>query len=124
MDGKTIPVKIGNTSLTLKVAACQESQEQGYMNATDQPNENDGILFIYSTNQRLAFWMKDVNFNLDIIFFDSNMEYVSHTTMEKYLGQRDYELPLYTSEKPAKYAVEVKEGWFNKNSFPGCTISF
>jgi len=124
VDGVEIDVTIGETSLKLKVASTPESQAQGYMNADSEPADGQGILFVYDADQPLGFWMKDVRFPLDVIFFDSSMNYLGHETMEPGEGVTDREQKIYTSKKPARFAVEVPAGWCNKNINGHCKLSF
>lgn len=111
VDGKTISIKVGSNPLDVKVASTPRSQAQGYMGARVAPNDGEGILFVYDEPQPLSFWMKNVPFDLDIIFFDSNLKYLGHETMSKHGGEEDHSIPRYSSKKPARFAVEVKSGW-------------
>ena len=77
IDGKEIEAKIGDSTLLLKVAATPESQSRGFMNHSE-PNEKHGIIFVYDEPSPQSFWMKNVPFDLDIIFFDDLGEYIEH----------------------------------------------
>jgi len=123
VDGKTISAEISGKPLNLKVATTPHSQAKGYMGATEEPKDGEGILFVYDGEQPLSFWMKDVPFALDIIFFDSNMKYLGHQTMASHKGEPDHEIPQYFSGKPARFAVEVKSGWCKDHLGDECTLS-
>lgn len=115
IDGKTIEAKINGIPVTLKVASTPESQAQGFSNGT-QPSGNNGILFVYPVEADLAFWMKDVGFPLDIIFFDKNKNSIGlPCNMQPEYNKKDHQLKRYTSTKPAMYAVELPSGWCLKN---------
>jgi uncharacterized membrane protein (UPF0127 family) len=124
VDGVEIEAQVANIPLKLKVASTPESQAQGYMNADSEPADGEGILFVYDADQPLGFWMKDVRFPLDVIFFDSFMNYLGHETMEPGEGVGDHEQKIYSSKKPARFAVEVPAGWCNKNISGHCKLSF
>lgn len=111
VDGKTIKAKIGNKTLKLKVLTTPQSQVIGYMNSKE-PKENEGLLFIYDEELPLTFWMKNVKFPLDILFFDSNMNFINYHSMKADSGSNI--LPKYKSKKPARFAIEVKYGWCKK----------
>ncbi len=83
VDGVEIDARVANVPLRLKVASTPESQAQGYMNSESEPVDGEGILFVYDADQPLGFWMKNVKFPLDVIFFDSFMNYLGHETMEQ-----------------------------------------
>lgn len=123
IDGKEIEIDISGSPVTLKVAANEDTKSKGFMNS-DEPRGDNGILFVYEIPDILRFWMKNVKFPLDIIFFDENKEYVSHTTMKPYDGEKDNELEIYKSEKPAMYAVELPAGWCNSNLKDNCKLNF
>lgn len=124
IDGKDIFAKISNIPLKLKVASTEKSQSVGYMNSNRPPSKNRGILFIYEKPTLLSFWMKSVKFPLDIIFFDSNMNYINHHTMDITNEINNNRIPKYSSSKPAQFAVELSAGWCKKNMTQNCTISF
>jgi uncharacterized membrane protein (UPF0127 family) len=124
IDGKEIEAKVSGVALKLKVASTQQSQMKGYSGATDEPSDNTGMLFIYDDDQPLSFWMKDVKFPLDIIFFDSFMQYIDHHTMDPGHDVDERDLPQYHSKKPARFAVELPAGWCEKNMTRDCKLSF
>lgn len=124
IDGKEIEAAMSGVPLKLKVASTQQSQEKGYSGAEREPFENTGMLFIYDEDQPLSFWMKDVPFKLDIVFFDSNMQYIDHHTMDPGHEVEEKNLPQYHSKKPARFAVELPGGWCEKNMTPNCKLSF
>lgn len=114
VDGKELTVYISGHPVKVKVAANEDTRRQGFMNQ-DEPSGDNGILFVYEHDHILRFWMKDVNFPLDIVFFDSNMEEVDRQTMNAYKGESDLQLKIYMSHKPARYAIELPSGWCEKN---------
>jgi uncharacterized protein len=124
IDGKEISAKISGVLLKLKVCSTKSSQEKGYSQELNGPSENKGMLFVYDEDQPLSFWMKEVKFPLDIIFFDSSLEYIDHHTMAPGHDVADHDLPKYQSKKPARFAVELPGGWCEKNMSPKCKLSF
>jgi uncharacterized membrane protein (UPF0127 family) len=124
IDGNIISATISGIPLHLKVASTSMSQAKGYSDELNQPDKTSGILFIYDTDQPLSFWMKRVKFQLDIIFFDSNMNYINHETMDPIDDSDDSNIPTYHSNGPARFAVELQSGWCNKNMTPNCKLSF
>lgn len=124
IDGKEIEATVSGIPLTLKVAATPQSQAKGYMEIEDSPLDNMGMLFVYDEDQPLSFWMKNVKFPLDIIFFDSEMNYINHETMDSAHDADDHQVPQYHSKKPARFAVELPAGWCEKNMTSDCKLSF
>ena len=122
IDGKEISAKISGVPLKLKVASTPESLLSGY-SGKPEPKSGEGMLFVYQEETPLQFWMKDVNYPLDIIFFDSNMEYVHHCTMNPCGDLGDSDLPRYSSNNPAQFAVELPGGWCDSNLKENCSLS-
>lgn len=112
IDNKDIKCKVGEHPFNLKVASTPQSQAKGYMKSETGPEDGQGILFVYPDEQILRFWMRDVPFPLDILFFDSNNNLVGYETMEP--GSSE-ESRIYRSPKPARYALETRAGWAQEN---------
>jgi uncharacterized membrane protein (UPF0127 family) len=123
IDGKEIRANISDIEIKLKVLSTPQSQAKGFMEEPE-PAENTGLLFIYDEIQPLSFWMKNVKFPLDIIFFDDYMKYIDHYTMDPGQDIDDSQQPQYHSKKPARFAVELPAGWCEKNMKPNCKLSF
>ena len=124
VDGKEIEAVVSGVPVKLKVAATPQSQMKGYMQEEEQPSENQGMLFIYDEPMPLSFWMKQVKFPLDIIFFDSDMNYINHETMSTCEDLPEDQIPQYHSQAPARFAVELPAGWCEKNMTKDCKLSF
>jgi hypothetical protein len=60
----------------------------------------------------LAFWMKNTRIPLSIAFFDESQKLINALDMDPATSDSP---PLYHSEAPAKYALEVPKGWFAKH---------
>lgn len=114
LDGKIITARLGNSELQLKVLTSLKSQEKGFMYENTPLKENEGLLFLYDRPTQLTFWMKNVRFPLDIIFFDENRQYINHHEMKAQLFDTDRNLIRYSSSAPAQYAVELKNTWCRK----------
>ena len=110
VDNIKIDCKLGSFPIKLKVASSPESQAMGFQNAKKEPEDNEGILFVYPHETPVAFWMKNVDFPLDILFFNSNKELVKRETMQPNTYPKKY-----ICETPIQYAVETKAGWYERN---------
>ena len=110
-EGQVV-AKIGNTSVKLKIPTTEAEKRKGYM-FSEGPMEDEGMLFVYPNESILTFWMKNVDVPLDIIFFDSNMNIVDYKKMSPYKegGEEVY----YSSNTPARFAIELPAGWIDKN---------
>lgn len=66
---------------------------------------NQGMLFIFSNEKILGFWMKNTLIALDIIFMDKNL-----TIVHIAKNAVPMSLDIISSIKPAKYALEIAGG--------------
>ncbi len=72
--------------------------------------ENRGMLFVYEVEQKLSFWMKNTLIPLSIAFMDAEGRIVDIQDMEPL----DDDPPSYVSAEPARYALEVNQGFFEE----------
>jgi uncharacterized membrane protein (UPF0127 family) len=110
VDNINIDCKLGSFFIKLKIASTPESQSIGFQNAKLEPKDDEGILFVYPHETHASFWMKNVNFPLEILFFNSNKELVQHETMQPNTYPK-----TYTSNIPVRYAIETRAGWYNRH---------
>ncbi len=93
----------------LEIAATHAERARGLMGQRRIP-DNFAMLFVYDTESRLSFWMKGTLIPLDILFLDSDGVVVDVQTMTPQPGASDGELIVYTSARPARYALEMNAG--------------
>lgn len=96
------------TNIDIEIADTPEKRETGLM-FRDKMEQNQGMLFIFSTEEKQAFWMHNTVLPLDIIYVNSKMEIVHIAKNAK--PYDDSSLP---SVKPAQYVVEVNAGYCDK----------
>lgn len=98
-------------SIVVELASTQQEIIRGLM-FRKHLDENQGMLFLFDSEQPLGFWMKNTLISLDIIFINQDLKIVSfHTRVPP--CRRD-PCPVYKSGKPAKYVVEVNAGFVEK----------
>ena len=102
-------VVIGGHAFTLELATTREEHQQGLSNR-DHLLPDAGMLFVFTEESILAFWMKDNLIPLDILFLDQDRRIVDILTMTPQPGVPTDELTVYRSALPAMYAVEVNAG--------------
>ncbi len=102
-----IALVIQGHKLTAEVAANDGTRATGLMHRRMMP-ENRGMLFVFPHAQPQSFWMMNTYLPLSIAFVDEQGVIVNIVDMK----------PLTTdphpSAKPAKYALEMNQGWFAK----------
>ncbi|MGP1523660.1 MAG: DUF192 domain-containing protein [Treponema sp.] len=100
-----------------ELARTQKEQMKGYMERTRIP-EGTGMLFIFERDQILSFWMKNTPTALSIAYIDSR------GTIREIYDMTPFSLASVTSNMSLRYALEVPQGWFQKNNIAaGAVIS-
>lgn len=100
---------INEIPIEVELAITPEERRKGLMKRKHL-KENQGMLFVFEKEEYQHFWMKDTPIPLDIAFFDE----------EKFLIEVQKLSPnsevIHTSSKPAKYALEMNQNWFEKKN--------
>ena len=102
-----VTLSIKGHKLTAEVAANDNSRTVGLMHRRMMP-ESRGMLFVFTHTQPQSFWMMNTHIPLSIAFLDENGAIINIADM------RPLTTNPYPSAKPAKYALEMNQGWFAK----------
>jgi len=94
--------------LDIEIADSDYETETGLMYRSSMKT-NQGMLFIFPDVKPRAFYMKNTQFSLDLIFIDNNNTIVSFQENAKPFD----ESPL-PSNLPAKYVLELNAGLVSK----------
>lgn len=104
-------LKIGEKIVRVEIADTLSSRTSGLSNH-NKLADDQGMLFVFQDKAIEKFWMKDMKFNLDIIWIADNQ-----------IIKIDKNLPaegstpnnIYSSDVPINYVLEVNAGWADKN---------
>jgi uncharacterized membrane protein (UPF0127 family) len=91
--------------LLVELAETERQKQRGLMGRTEL-GENRGMLFVYDREQQLSFWMRDTLIPLSIAYIDAGGTIVDIQDMEP------LDETSHPSAAPAKYALEVNQGFF------------
>ncbi|MDE2843746.1 MAG: DUF192 domain-containing protein [Chloroflexota bacterium] len=106
-------VAIGEASWPVELAVTPEERSQGLSGREVLP-EGSGMLFVFEGDQHLSFWMRDMNFPLDMVWIDSAC-YVVDLTRDAPIpepGQSLSDLPRFSPSQPARFVLEINAGEF------------
>ncbi len=101
-----IPLSLGNTAIDVEVADSPETRAKGLMGRKSLP-DNQGMLFVFSRDQRLSFWMKNTEIPLSVAYISSD-----GTIREIHDLEPHNEIPV-TSMRSLRYALEMNQGAFS-----------
>ena len=101
-DSSKIGISIRDTSLTVEVVDDQASRTQGLSGVAKMPAD-EGMLFFFDREGYYSFWMKDMNFPIDIFWIDNSLRVVH---IEKNVRPETYPA-RYTSSQPARFVLET-----------------
>jgi len=104
-----IGVSTGKLNLTIEKVETAELRKQG-LSDRESLCENCGMLFVFPESGYYPFWMKDMNFDIDIIYMDENMKIVD--IFENVSKESYYKVPPDTVQNTslAKYVLEINSG--------------
>ncbi len=100
VDDKKIPLVIADTP---------ELQEAGLSNRASLA-PNSAMLFVFDKPDKYGFWMKDMKFNIDIIWLDKDAKVVH---VEKNLSPDSYP-DTFIPPEDSQYVLEVNAGFADK----------
>jgi uncharacterized protein len=95
-------IRINNQWIEVEIAETDQDRAQGLMNR-DSLRDDEGMLFIFPSPDKYAFWMKNMRIPIDIIWIDKDKRIVDIKTRVPPCGE------VCESMVPAKEALYVLE---------------
>ncbi|MFZ3077307.1 MAG: DUF192 domain-containing protein [Candidatus Aenigmatarchaeota archaeon] len=112
-SAKNVSVKFPNSGVSLKAEVADTPYMLGRGLMFRQKMFLDsGMLFVFSQQQILKFWMKNTLMPLDMIFISENFTIVNIVEDAKPCTSN---CEIYSSIAPAKYTVEANAGFVRNN---------
>ncbi len=102
---QSIYVKINKLELKVQLADNFGKRLRG-LSDKEKISDREGMFFIFNKPGYYPFWMKDINFPLDIIWFDENLKVIE---IKKNLQPNSFP-QTYQSAGLAKYVLEINAG--------------
>jgi len=106
---ETADIKIASHKLKVELATSAKQHDRG-LSYREKIDPETGMLFIFNRAEKPGFWMKEMNFPLDIIWLDTNRNVVY---LHKNLSPDTYP-QIFQSPLPIKYVLEIKAGEADK----------
>ncbi len=102
---------INNSEIEVELADTQEKRIQG-LSGREFLDEDKGMFFIFDEVGEYSFWMKDMNFSIDIIWIGEDLEIVG---IEENISPESFPRS-FLPPMPIKYVLETNVGWAEKNN--------
>ncbi len=104
-------VKINGQILKLDLAISSEEQAEG-LSGRKVLADDAGMLFVFKESSLNFFWMKDMNFPIDIIWLDKNFRiiYFERNVLPSSFPK------IFGPKQNSKYVLEVNTGFSEKNN--------
>lgn len=103
----TIDLPVGPAVFRVEIADDPEERSKGLMHRTELGDE-EGMLFVFETEQMMSFWMKNTPLPLSIAYIDER------GTIREIYDMEPNSLAPVRSNLPARYALEVPQGAFHR----------
>jgi uncharacterized protein len=111
-------MELGGVGVHVEVARTESQRNRGLM-GRDRLQPDWGMLFVFPREETQRFWMKNTKIPLSIAFLDDGLVVRDIQDMEP------FDLTPHVSRSPARYALEMEQGWFaRRNVVPGTVANF
>ena len=106
----TTEVRLGSGVFGLDKADTEATRTQG-LSGVKKLGPNEGMLFVFDTNDTHGIWMKDMNIPLDIIWLNESKKVVY---IVKNAPPEDVVKTIYSPKDAARYVIELSAGSVQK----------
>lgn len=104
-------LRLGEQTLEVEIASTPTQWRRGLMYRRHL-DDQEGMLFIFPDSQPRSFWMKNTFIALSVGLFDTERRLVEILHLDPQRTVIQVRPPKTVSQHPARYALEVRQGWF------------
>lgn len=108
-------VTVNNQVFDIEIANDDNEQIEGLSNR-ESLDRDSGMLFVFEEKGRHGFWMKNVNFPLDLIYISDN-KIVDIIKNAEPKSATDTNIPIYEPREDANYVLEINGGLSDEYGF-------
>lgn len=112
-------LQVGKTKLWVEVKDTVEERSSG-LSGRAPLADDEGMVFIFEAIGQPGFWMKDMRFNLDVLWIrQGQVVDISYNVPAPSPGTSNQDIATMRSTVPIDTALEVRAGWVEQH---GVTI--
>jgi len=105
----SVQLKVAGKSLNTELASTPDQQYMG-LSFRKSLAENEAMLFVFSVEEPLVFTMRNTLIPLSIAYISEDL--VINEILHMPVGPNQ----SFPSKAPARFALEVNQGWFERNN--------
>ena len=106
----------GMHRIEAEVAANDQNRQVGLMNRRAMPPQR-GMLFVFGRENMHCMWMRNTYLPLSVAFMDADGVIINIEDMQPQTESN------HCAKKPARYALEMNQGWFAQRGIkPGTRL--
>ena len=104
-------VRVDDLEFPVELAAEPDLRIRG-LSGRASLDSGTGMLFVFENSERFRFWMREMQFSLDIVWISSGCEVVDISVDVPFPDPSTplSDLPRYSPESSAKYVLEINGG--------------
>jgi uncharacterized membrane protein (UPF0127 family) len=110
VEDSSVTVEISNKTIQIELADTPALRTLG-LSGRDSLAPDHGMLFVFEKPDRYGFWMKEMNFSIDIIWIDASKKIVH---IEERVSPESYP-KIYIPDAQALFVLEVPAGFVTEN---------
>ena len=123
IGGGSSEADVNGKKISLILAKLDDARMKG-LSGRKSLDENQGMLFVFDKKDKYPFWMKDMQFPIDIIYLDNETVVYLVENAPAATGQAQA-LSIYKPDKDANRVLEVNAGKADEFSIKvGSKITF
>ena len=112
---ETKVISVAGSTLTVEIADSNEKRREGF-SGKKSLSEGNGMVFVFEGDSRPSFWMKDMNFAIDIIWVKDEKIVGIEKNVQPEPGVSEKNLTLYPAPQAIDHVIEVNAGYSEKNN--------
>lgn len=117
-ESYTNPITVKDKIVNVEIANTEQARQQGLSNRVELL-DGQGMLFDFTDAQNSwpSFWMKDMNFDIDIIWINNNQIIgINSNVPAPKPNTPNNQLLMYSPTSAITHVLEVPSGWTKKNN--------